>query len=880
MVFLAALLPLLGLTFSTLSAQDGGPIVTVAIPEWWQNSGGTGSFSDLARRYEDETPGVRINVVYAQDPYYFLGGDDDLISMHLDSVRDYVTSADVVYVSSSSFGVEATRAGYFLDLNPLVQSDAAMNVDDFIPAAWQSFQWDRGVWAIPAGVTPLVLMYNPDAFDAAGLGYPNEFWTAADFGNAITTLAQFDADGNITLPAMLLFGNRQYIWLYSLLGGGVVDTSVVPAEPLFNTPQAAEFVTLWSDVIASGALDYPQGTFNWDDQPMMLDSTAVLGSSFNTTDWVGTLLPGGVSGVEAQGFAVSSGTQLPDEAYAFARWLSYQPEMLNNFFGAVPARRSVTTDVNDFLDFSPEEEALVQQALDSAVPASDLLFMSYLDYALNQVRNGEADAATALQNAENNVYQALEIAQTRRSGGVVSVSTPVPTPVLSAGEISINFNLQSFVSPLPNREEWDQFIADFIASDPQVGNVVLSSGFSGNPEETAQTNDCFYMPYNMVPDLAEGVVLNLDPFLSADPDFDRNDFFAGVLAQLSRDNRVMAYPLVLQPEALWYNTDLFAAAGAFDPANGWTIEQFIDALRLLRLNPDDPVPFVPRDSSSTYLLMLIAAYGGLPIDYRTSPVTLNFSDPAALDAIRQVLDLARDGYIQYSELANFGGGFGGGGSELTEPIFSQTLLGMSYTFGDYPGAPGSADSPYRLTTYPVGSLYTPVAYTIGTAYISAQTAAPEACYRFISALASRVDLFGSMPARVSQLSDPLLLESQPEAAIAYYQQFGALLQNPNVVVFPSGFFGSGASMGLGYFFSLNWMNRAFDNYVLHDGDLEADLALAAQYSTELEVCLAALPEFDMSWTDEEMEQYGNDYQNCVLSIDPTLGTMFGISTDE
>src|SRR5690606_28265459 len=86
---------------------------------------------------------------------------------------------------------------------------------------------------------------------------------------------------------------------------------------------------------------------------------------------------------------------------------------------------------------------------------------------------------------------------------------------------------------------------------------------------------------------------------------------------------------------------------------GWTISDFELSLRALRLNSDDPPPFESRGFDSSHLLVLIAAYGGLPLDYRTNPVTVNFTDPANVEAIRQVLDLAKDGYIAYSELANF-----------------------------------------------------------------------------------------------------------------------------------------------------------------------------------------------------------------------------------
>ncbi len=69
---------------------------------------------------------------------------------------------------------------------------------------------------------------------------------------------------------------------------------------------------------------------------------------------------------------------------------------------------------------------------------------------------------------------------------------------------------------------------------------------------------------------------------------------------------------------------------------------------MLKPYDTDPAPFQPNDPSGSYLLMLIAAFGGLPIDYRTDPPTINFTDAATVDAIRQVLDLAKDGYIAYT----------------------------------------------------------------------------------------------------------------------------------------------------------------------------------------------------------------------------------------
>src|SRR6185369_7116430 len=96
-----------------------------------------------------------------------------------------------------------------------------------------------------------------------------------------------------------------------------------------------------------------------------------------------------------------------------------------------------------------------------------------------------------------------------------------------------------------------------------------------------------------------------------------------------------------------------------EPQNGWTVDEFSDALQRLKLDPSYPAPFLPNQGGGTHLLILMAAYGGLPLDYRTDPVTANFTDPTNVDAIRQVLDLAKNGYIKYEKLGSFGGGSSG-----------------------------------------------------------------------------------------------------------------------------------------------------------------------------------------------------------------------------
>ena len=142
----------------------------------------------------------------------------------------------------------------------------------------------------------------------------------------------------------------------------------------------------------------------------------------------------------------------------------------------------------------------------------------------------------------------------------------------------------------------------------------------------------------------------------------------------------------------------------------------------------DDEPFKPGGSfGNTHLLMLIAAYGGLPVDYRTTPPTLNFTDPATVDAIRQVLDLARNGTMDYSALVSAGGGFvvavGEGGTST--PLYTQTLNGLGGLGGVIAFGGGSGEIIVPQNADPIvlfpGAAATPVSYAISAAYISARS---------------------------------------------------------------------------------------------------------------------------------------------------------------
>jgi ABC-type glycerol-3-phosphate transport system substrate-binding protein len=506
----------------------------------------------------------------------------------------------------------------------------------------------------------------------------------------------------------------------------------------------------------------------------------------------------------------------------------------------------------------------VDQALITGTGASEARFLDYIAAALNRMRLEGVDALTALQGAEQDAVNALNAADTRKADLVLVVPTPVPTQAVASGEVAIKFGLATFVNPLPNQETWDEFIANFVANDPQVGRVDFEADQTAfTLEDAAAQYDCFYQSFNSVPGANLDLLLNLDPFLSTDFSFDQNDIVGGLMPQLQREGQTWGLPIVIEPSILRYNTEQFQRAGAIAPTTGWTVDQFGDALNALKITPDDPEPFAANSPGGTHLLILMAAYGYLPIDYRTNPPTIDYTSPESVAVQQQVLDLAKDGFIKYTALGSLTGGFGFG-QQSNNNILTDTLNAINFraAFGD--GEDTSLDN-YVTTTYPVGNVYSAASYTIGTAYISRTTQNPEACYRLISAISTTPDLFTAMPARRSLVNDPAVISAQGQDVVDLYNAYDVLLQDPNTVALPSLFDGNSSVAGFVLQF---WLYQAWDEYVLRDGDLAAELAEKQVIAQAFLDCNALIPPFDPLI--QTREEYLVQSLQCAADADPAL----------
>jgi ABC-type glycerol-3-phosphate transport system substrate-binding protein len=840
---------LLALTVSAIQAQDS-QVLTIAVPQWVQDAFNDAYFEPFLQA----NPGVDVVIVpdndgvaYPPSPAY------STLDEHLEKVAQYVSMADILYTSNWTISPESTQAGLWLDLMPLVSVDPALDEANFYPPAWNAFRWDGGMWSLPTIITPQVLVYNPAAFDEAGLTYPDANWSIDQYVQAAIDLTERDADGNPTQPGCWCNPNLMF---YGVLGHGLVGPDGAPA---LDDPQLVELVEKWS--VAQNQI-YPENGYSSEGvaflvmEPWMLSPDAPNGS-----DYVLGEMTGGVYGAQVYGFGISPGTPNPELAFQLVKFMTENPINSYGGFGTFPALRAAQTqtpsgyNLTSIDELPPEQQQAIRDAVETAIVGPEMFYFDYINNAIFQMNEEGIDATTALQDAQQKALQNRLDAAAWTGASDVMVATAVPTPSFASNEIVLNFGLGLW--GIPNQEDWDRLAREFAESDPQVG--VVNVNRQGNDYEAWNTgNDCFYLPYDVIsPDLQNIEYLALDPLMDADPAFNRSDFVPGSLEAVQIEGQTYAYPLALTIAALAYNPEEFEKANVPLPQMDWTVSEFADALQQLDQNSDlgdYQVAFAPRITENTDWLMLMAAYGALPIDYRTTPPTYNFTDPTTVDTIRQVLDLAKEGVVDYQEL----GTFFYGGMQKTGAIFATSLTGNeNYQLNDQ----------VELVAFPSGSQFgVSTLGTVGGGYIRTDTPHIDPCYRWISFIAAHPELLVSvMPARLSAIEDPATLATQGESAVALYRDYAAQMTDPNTLNIPGNFGGSFEE-----YFVHQFLNRAFDAYVLEDVDLEQALGEAQRQTDEFMTCSDSITQPSADASPEEWQANSQSMENCLAQVAPEI----------
>jgi multiple sugar transport system substrate-binding protein len=155
------------------------------------------------------------------------------------------TPADIVLINYRRYAGFAAK-GALEPLGPYLARSSVVREADFYPQTIAPFRWDGQLMCIPQNLSSLVVYYNQDLFDAAGVPQPQPGWTWDDMLRAAQTLT-LDTNGDgatdqygIGAEASL-FRVAPFIWQN---GGDLVDDAEAPSRLALDTPAAREAI-LW-----------------------------------------------------------------------------------------------------------------------------------------------------------------------------------------------------------------------------------------------------------------------------------------------------------------------------------------------------------------------------------------------------------------------------------------------------------------------------------------------------------------------------------------------------------------------------------------------------------------------------------------------------------
>jgi multiple sugar transport system substrate-binding protein len=141
------------------------------------------------------------------------------------------TPADVILLNYRRYGAFAAR-GVLEPLGPYLERSPVIRAADFFVQALQPFRWQGTLMCIPQNLSSLVVYYNRDLFDRAGVPRPTDDWTWDEFLQAARALTR-DTRGTGRVDQyglgteVSIFRLAPFVWQN---GGELVDDPKAPTR--------------------------------------------------------------------------------------------------------------------------------------------------------------------------------------------------------------------------------------------------------------------------------------------------------------------------------------------------------------------------------------------------------------------------------------------------------------------------------------------------------------------------------------------------------------------------------------------------------------------------------------------------------------------------
>jgi multiple sugar transport system substrate-binding protein len=354
----------------------------------------------IVTAFEAANPGITIDVQTASYDEYFT---------KLQTAVAGGTAPDTFELNYENF-VTYAEAGTLLDIT----EQAADSKDTYYPRAYDVFSLDGVQYGLPESFSDVLLFYNKDLFDAAGVAYPTPEWTWAD---------ELAAAKQLTDPANGVWGVFQPVqfWeFYKVLaqnGGSFFNEDKTKAT--FNDAAGVEAAEWLIDKANTEKVMPTAADMGGQDDATLFKSGKLAmwhngiwqfsGMADAPFAWDVQVEPGNVSKAHhffANAVVGSATTAHPDEATAWMEFLTGSPEAVQTRLAAsweLPAVADQSLFESYLSQTPPDNREAVFAALsDIAVPPvifQQTEMQDILNKALESAQSGQATVEDALNAA-------------------------------------------------------------------------------------------------------------------------------------------------------------------------------------------------------------------------------------------------------------------------------------------------------------------------------------------------------------------------------------------------------------------------------------------------------------------------------------------------
>ena len=208
----------------------GSGTVKVVVGSWWDRV-----YDDLTAKWAEEHPEITLELIPTPNSGYVEAFTSSVLAG---------SPPDVIDLSSRAISTVASQGL----LQPLDDMVPYKDVADIAPGMWAAGQFDGHQVALPSRSSAMILYYNKDVFDKAGVPYPTDDWTYEDLIQVCQDLTMDDQFG-VGISADLSDPGAAMNWLLPMVwsqGGDVLTEDLSAAAT--TTDEFKKGLALWTDL--------------------------------------------------------------------------------------------------------------------------------------------------------------------------------------------------------------------------------------------------------------------------------------------------------------------------------------------------------------------------------------------------------------------------------------------------------------------------------------------------------------------------------------------------------------------------------------------------------------------------------------------------------